>query len=242
MTSDDKTTPREEVRTDARDPAVDSDVSPPAVGSPRRVEFAPGIVVLPDDHSIELESLVCLDAGYLEQIACSPHTREHESLVVMRSQPSRIHAALLLAGFEPGKPGYWTYENEVLDFHPPQGAKVQVLAKYTNAAGKQVTEPIRQWIIADDGRTLPHEPWIFGGSTFEPNPESMGPGEHYVADMTGSIIGLVTFGDEIIGFSRVMADQVDVQPAEWMINVDRIPPIGTPVTVIVKRWEPSSAP
>jgi hypothetical protein len=204
----------------------------------RRVEFAPGVVVLPEEHAVELESLVCLDAGYLEQVACSPHTREHESLVVIRAQPSQIHAAMLLAGFEPGKPGYWTYENEVLDFHPPQGAELEVDARFVDAEGKPVTEPIRQWIIADDGQTpLPSEPWIFGGSAFESNPESMGPGEHYVADMTGSIIGLVTFGDEVIGFSKVMADKQDVQPLQWVINVDRIPPIGTPVTVIIRRWD-----
>ena len=58
---------------------------------------------------------------------------------------------------------------------------------------------------------------------------------HYVADMTGSIIGLVTFGDEVIGFSRVIADQDAVQPPSWEVRTDHVPPRGTEVTLILRR-------
>ena len=83
---------------------------------------------------------------------------------------------------------------------------------------------------------FPAMPWVFGGSAIEENPPFMGPGEHYVADMTGSIIGLVTFGDEVIGLSQVLSDQEDVQAPVWEINTATIPPMGTPVTIIIKRW------
>lgn len=56
----------------------------------------PGIVAYPDEQRIELESKVCLEGGWLEQIACAPGSREHESLVVVRAKPSQIHAAMLL--------------------------------------------------------------------------------------------------------------------------------------------------
>jgi hypothetical protein len=64
----------------------------------------------------------------------------------------------------------------------------------------------------------------------------MGPGEHYVADMTGSIIGLVTFGDETIGFSRVLSDQESVQEPVWEAATEHLPEPATPVTIIVRRW------
>ena len=64
----------------------------------------------------------------------------------------------------------------------------------------------------------------------------MGPGEHYVADMSGSIIGLVTFGDEVIGFSQVISDQDAVQAPEWEVDSEKIPPVGTEVTVVLKKW------
>jgi hypothetical protein len=68
----------------------------------------------------------------------------------------------------------------------------------------------------------------------------MGPGEHYVADHTGSIIGLVTFGDEVVGFEEVFSDQQSVQPLAWQVRIDHVPPVGTPVTVILRRWAPTS--
>ncbi|MHC4414465.1 MAG: YdjY domain-containing protein [Planctomycetota bacterium] len=195
-------------------------------------------MVRPASHAVELKGWTCLDAGWLEQVACSPNTREHESLVVIESRPSEIHAALLLAGFQPGAPGKWSYEQETLRFTPPTGDRLDVWVRYETKTGEPVEEPIRTW-IRDDGQEaeLPREPWVFGGSLLVANPEWMGEGEHYVADMTGSIVGLVTFGDEVVGFSRVVADQAAVQPPQWQVRSDHVPPVGTPVTLILRRAE-----
>ena len=198
-----------------------------------------GIAVLPREPAVELEAWTCLERGWLEQVACSRNTREHESLVVIEARPSEIHAALLLAGFEPGTPGSWSYEDEVLRFTPPTGDRVQILARYKEASGREVEEPIRTWIEDGAGaRPFPDEPWVFAGSTFADNLEWMGPGEHYLADYSGSIVGLVTFGDEVIGFSRVLADQDAVQPPQWQVRRDHVPPVGTPVTLIIRRVPP----
>ena len=56
----------------------------------------------------------------------------------------------------------------------------------------------------------------------------------YEADLSGSIIGLVTFGDETIGLSRVIPDQVDVEPAQWRIREGRVPSIGSTVRVLLR--------
>ena len=69
----------------------------------------------------------------------------------------------------------------------------------------------------------------------------MGEGEHYVADLSGSIIGLVTFDDEVIGFSRVIADQAAVHPPEWEVDPERIPPVGTEVRLVIRRYPPEPA-
>jgi hypothetical protein len=205
-----------------------------------RLHPFPGVVVLPEVPAVELQGWVCLEYGWLEQIACAPGTREHESLVVPRAKPSQIHAALLMAGFEPGAPGRWSYEDEEYSFTPPTGTALDVFVRYTDESDRLIEEPIRRWIRDHLGRhEFPREPWIFAGSAFAPNPEWMGKeGEHYVADVTGSIIGLVTFGDEVVGFSRVLADQVAVQPPEWEVNTGHIPPVGTPVTLILRPFEP----
>ncbi len=198
-----------------------------------------GITVWPKRGIVEVEARTCLEEGFLEQVACTPHTRAHESLVVVEARPSEIHAALILAGFAPGLPGRWLEEAGEIRVEPPSGDPIEVLVRYENTPGHQVEEPIRTWIQDPAGGSFPEEvPWVFAGSLFVPNPEWMGPGEHYVADQTGSIIGLVTFGDEVIGLSRVMADQESVQPAEWQVGSGRVPPEGTPVTLILKRPPP----
>jgi hypothetical protein len=230
--------------------------------APRVVTPFPDLAVRLDpagDSSVEIRAWTCLDAGLLEQIACSPQTREHESLVVIKAKPSQVHAALLIAGFEPGAPGRWTFEGNSLGTVDPTGEKLAILVRYSDRTGKTVKRPIRDWIrnanraaLPSPGRSttqpeasgganrtaeFPDEPWIFAGSIIRPNPASMGPGEHYVADFTGSIIGLVTFGDEVIGFSRVFADQESVQAPIWEVNVETVPRPGAEVTLIVRKWK-----
>jgi hypothetical protein len=208
--------------------------------SPRVLEPFEGITVRPDVPVVEIEAWSCLEAGWLEQIACAPRTREHETLVVIKAKPSDVHAALLLAGFAPGTPGSWSFEDEAVSFTPPTGDRLEVLVRY-ELDGRTVEEPIRSWMVDAEGRpSFPDTAWVFAGSLFAPNPDWMGPGEHYVADHTGSIIGLVTFGDEVVGFEEVFSDQQSVQPLAWQVRIDHVPPVGTPVTVILHRAAPAS--
>lgn len=200
----------------------------------RRVQPFEGIVVYPDRRTVEIDAWSCLDAGWLEQIACSPDTREHEALVVIEARPSEIHAALQLAGYRSGSPGAWSYEGGTVALTPPTGDAIDIDVRYEHE-GETVIEPIGAWIEDGRGRaTFPGGPWIFGGSILAPNPEWMGPGEHYVADLSGSIIGLVTFGDEVVGYREVIADQEAVQAPEWRVRADHVPPVGTPVTLILR--------
>jgi hypothetical protein len=53
----------------------------------------------------------------------------------------------------------------------------------------------------------------------------------YVADSSGSICGLVTFGDETLGWNEVWPDQIELMPAEWEADTDAMPAMGTRVVV-----------
>jgi hypothetical protein len=208
----------------AQGPAVLDEPAPPsAVELPGgiRVDLAAGEVAFP--------AVVCIDVGWLEQVICTPGTREHEALLVADIRPSDLHAALVLIGLEPGRPGSWSYEDRTFTFHPPTGAAVAV--RFDVAAIADEPVPPSAWIRGGDGRPFPDRDWLFAGSVIAENPPFMGPGEHYVADMTGSIMGLATFGDELLGFPEVISHEIAVQPAEWEVNTDRIPPMGTRITV-----------
>ena len=48
-------------------------------------------------------------------------------------------------------------------------------------------------------------------------------------------LGLVTFGDEVIGFTEIISDQAAIHEPEWEVNMETIPPVGTEVTIILRR-------
>ena len=218
-------------------PSDATPVTPPPAEptEPRVLRPFPHILVNLTDRHVELDGFAILDVGFLEQVICTPGTREHESLVVTRARPSNIHAAMLIAGYTPGRPGRWVPDGDSYRVEPPEGDAIEILVRYVDAEGRTIEEPIRRWIRDHHGdNEFPDQPWIFGGSIIAENPEHMGPGTYYVADHSGSVAGLVTFGDEVIGFNEVISDQAALAAPEWEVHTERVPEPGTPVTVILK--------
>lgn len=209
-----------------------------AADAPQWVQPFPHVRVNLRERVVEFDGEVCLTEGWLEQIVCTPGTREHETLIVSRVRPSNLHAAMLMARFEPGRPGRWTYENDTYAVIHPTGEAVRISVRYLDGRDELVEHPVSKWVRDHLGeQEFADQPWMFGGSMIAPNAAFMGPGEHYVADMTGSIVGLVTFGDELLGWREVIADQAAVSEPEWEANTDTMPPVGTKVTVILRRAE-----
>ncbi len=185
-------------------------------------------------------SIAC-NSGWLEQVACMVGTREHESLVVVEAKPSEVHAALLLLGLEPGTPGRWKWNGERMETTPPRGPRLEPIVRWRSAGGEEREARLADWIRGADGRRFPAA-WVFSGSILAPNPRSLGPGEHYVADFSGSLVGLVTFGDETIGAVTIFADQTEVEAANWEAWTERMPAEGSPVTLVLRVAEPAIAP
>lgn len=203
---------------------------------------------------------------FLEAIACKPDTREHESLVVTPARPSHIHAALLLIGLTPGEPGKWKLENDRLVPIDPTGSRVTIELEWANPAapgGTPHVEP-RDWIISalDEtrfgtarvpARPEEHRPapgWVFAGSRLvttryladgTPIPRDQPPREVYAADEAGTVIGLATFGAELIAWSRTFSPDAHIEQPEWI--ADFTPPSPTPAppapgTPIIVRIRP----
>jgi len=229
----------EETRRESDEAAPPATAITAASGPPEaRVELRPGLRVDRARREIEVDGVISLDAGMLEQIACARGTREHESIFVPSARPSEIHAALLLAGFEPGRPGRWeeTGDGGVV-VKAPEGDRVEILLRVESAEFRPISLFIRD---ARSGRAFPPGSFVFAGSAFASNPPSLGPGEHYVADWTGSIVGLVTFGDEVIGWPEVIPDRAEIADPVWEANPLRLPQPGTPATLLLRQPSPSS--
>lgn len=202
--------------------------------------LVPGVRVQPASAGrpgrVEIDAVACLDSGWLEQIACAPGTREHEALLVVDLAASELHAALLLAGFEPGAPGRWKWtEPDGAQFVAPQGSAVRLRVRRADA-GAASAVGIDAWIRDHDAQaTFPDAPFVFGGSRFVARPDGT---EVYAADLSGSLVGLATFGDETIGFSLALTPEEAIAPPEWVVDESAVPPMGTPVVLIIEAWAP----
>lgn len=233
-------TPRPTTPAPAPTPTPTPAPAPVAAVPPPVIRLPSGIEVDRAKGEVRVPTFVACREGFLEQIACLAGTREHESLLVTEIKPSDVHAALLLLGLEPGTPGSWNYDGDAVTRTPPRGPSIELLVAFEKGGRPEVV-PLASWIRGLDGRAFTGT-WVFSGSRFAKNPKSWGEGEHYVADFTGSLAGLVTFGDETLAATTVIPDQVDVEAANWQSWTERMPAEGAPATLIIRRPAPSAAP
>lgn len=199
------------------------------------IEVFPGVRVDRPRQVVEVDGIVPIDAHdprtplvFLELVACSPDTREHESLVMVPARPSEVHAALLLAGFQPGTTGAWRWNGQSIERTAPTGDAIDVRIAYVDAAGRWIEADAADWVVgASTGRSLRElgGRWVFAGSRWVP----IGEGEMYDADGTGTLIGLATFGSETIAFDQVISPEASLEEPEWIADARRVPPAGTRV-------------
>ncbi len=199
------------------------------VDAARRVVEFDGIVPIDCHHEYTPDV-------YLEVIACTTGTREHEALVMTEARPSHVHAALLLIGLEPGAPGApagrgeWAIE--------PTGDAVRIEIVYTDASGAEIRADASGWIRhAETGAAFDTRGWVFSGSRIVTHRGR----EVYDADGTGLMIGLALFGNARVsapstgGATVALRDgfspEAGIAEPVWLANRERVPAFRTPVVV-----------
>lgn len=242
-------------------------VKPEAPVAPAMREVFPGVRIDLAGKTVEIDGLVPVNAHtkadlkvFLETTVCGYDSKEHESLVVTKAKPSQVHAALLMLGLKPGKPGAWKLEEKKWVGVPPTGDEVEVRFVITEADGTQREEDPAEWIVnIKDGKSLKaiatDAKWVFAGSKLaekKPSPRAPGEGalpqsgpaggapdakpgpEYYVADTEGTLIGLTSFGTETIGLTAMYNPDNDKEAPEWIASRERTPEVGAKVVVRVR--------
>lgn len=179
---------------------------------------------------------------YIETLVCLPDSREHESLLVTEIKPSHLHAAMLAAGFAPGSPGLFKFENNRFVPVDPTGDRLSVEFVYEGAGGTMRAIDPREWMRhhatgalfgfdgPDEGRA-----WVFAGSRMRAAPDGRAV---YEADGVGVVIGLCCFGSEVIAWSRAFSPDAAVDEPAWIARFDDIPAPRTPVRVRLRPLPP----
>lgn len=206
-----------------------------------RVDLASG--------TVEFDGIVPIDAHDpqaprvdLELIACTPDTREHESLVVTRATASQVHAALLLAGLTPGTPGAVEIGADGARMIEPRGPGVDIRLRWKDQNGVEREAGPADWVVSwkDGSRpNLARGTFCFAGSRLvsRQDPRTGALAEVYDADGAGTLIGLATFGSETIAWRTVYSPDSAISDPQWTADRTSVPPYGTAVTVTLRPIE-----
>ncbi|MGP1347701.1 MAG: YdjY domain-containing protein [Phycisphaerales bacterium] len=218
----------------------------------RLVELSPGLRVGVARRVVEFDAIVSPllhdpqnPTFYLEQIVSTPDTKAHESIFVTDVRPSEIHAAMLAAALDPGSPGSITQliddSNQIVTERiAASGDRVRMLVLYEDpATGERVSVDPYSWVVNQDtgerfvragGGPDGGVVLRFAGS----NLRRFNDRDIYEADVAGTVVGLTTFGTELIGLDRVISHESEIDAPVWIADTDRIPANGTAVTIRIE--------
>jgi hypothetical protein len=172
---------------------------------------------------VMVDGYVSLRKGYLEMFACLQGTKEHESVVAVRTRAKTVHAALLAVGAVPGTPVQFRPE-----FKPPTGTVIDVEVRWLDDKGKWKSAKAEQWVRNTKTKRPMTQPFVFAGSIFDKN-EATGR-EIYMAE-GGEFICVSNFATAMLDVPMRSSDSNE--DLQFEANTEQIPILGTPVRLVL---------
>jgi hypothetical protein len=175
-------------------------------------------------RQVLVDGYVSLREGYLEMFACPVGTKEHESIVAVRSRAATVHAALLAVGAMVGHPVQHRPE-----FAPPTGTEIEIEVRWIDNNGEWQSARAQDWIRDVRTKEPMKQPWVFAGSGFWVD-ESNGK-KYYMAEQ-GDLICVSNFTSATLDVPIESSQSNDGLLFE--ANPDKIPELGLPVRLVLK--------
>lgn len=193
----------------------------------RRLDPNEPVWVTPDRKQVVLGGEICMREGLLEFFACRTRSKEHESIIALNIKPRLIHAALLVIGAKPGKPARFDPV-----FVPPSGEEIDIRIRWKDESGNINDVAAQEFIREAKSKKPMQVPWVFTGGLFGTDPEGK---KYYLADISGEVFGVSNFPGSVLDVpfeSLANNDDLYYEP-----DTGKIPPLGTPVTLILRIKE-----
>lgn len=166
---------------------------------------------------------ICLREGPLEMFACPQGTKEHESVVSVKSPARFVHAALLAIGAKTGSPVKFDPE-----YISASGSVIDVICVWKDEKGKIQTIAAQQWISKGRSKKTLGHAWVFAGSGFWKE-ASTGKQRYYGDD--GSLICVSNFPTATMDIA--VESTKDNNFLEYHANAAKVPEVRTPVRLIL---------
>jgi hypothetical protein len=196
----------------------------PAPKGARRLSPDFDVWVDPKEGVVIVDGEICLREGMLEMFACTRNTKEHEAIVSANTRAYLVHAGLVALGAVPGHPVQF-----VPEYKPPAGTEIEVLVQYIDEDGNEETVRAQEWIKDIRTKKPMSFPFVFGGSTFWTDPDT---GKKYYQAERGDFICVSNFGTAMLDIPVQSSAENDSLGFQTM--TDRIPPLWTPVRLLLK--------
>jgi hypothetical protein len=165
---------------------------------------------------------VVLNRGPLEMFACPPNTKEHESILRVKSAAFVIHAGLLAVGAKSGHPVKFDPKYEAAT-----GQEIDIFLVWDHE-GKQRWARAQDWVLNSKSRKPMQTPWVFAGSGYWVNPDNGT--RHYLAE-SGELICVSNFSTATLDLP-VESSQAN-EGLLFEANTENIPPKRTAVKMVL---------
>jgi hypothetical protein len=208
------------------DPELPANLGDPLVDEPnnlRRLDPSSPVWINKKDREVVLIGSVCRANYPLEFFATYPD-RGYESVVVVYTKPSVVHAGLLALGGKPGKAARYKPK-----FVAASGTEVEIGISWKDQSGKRQKVRAQDWIRDIKTRKSPDMNWVFAGSVFWED-KSTG-AKSYLADR-GDFISVTSLPTAMLDLPIESDTAMDSRSFEGF--AERLPAPGTPVTLILK--------
>ncbi|MHC4844619.1 MAG: YdjY domain-containing protein [Planctomycetota bacterium] len=193
----------------------------------------------------------------IEYLMVTDRGQTHESLFVVKAQPSVLDACFRALGLEPGHPMRWVMKDpqpsaEALEAgedvpweaSPADGPLIEVEAVWTDDDGRHHRQSLESMLIdVRDGEPVEQLDWVYTGSGVGPLRQGRSVVQTFMADLQGNIIATWLTGMGAALLERNSLEGVD--DTLYTINPDTAPARKTPVTIVFrdsKREAPIAPP
>jgi hypothetical protein len=199
----------------------------PAPAGGKKVEVGKNVYleIQGEKRRVLVQASICLRRGMLEQLMTRKRTKEHEAILAADVDARDIHTALTLAKAEAGKPVQFQPKLQV-----PSGTTIKIFLQYKDK-GKDVVVPAQEWIRNFKTKKILEYDWVFAGSVLIPDPLDKTKKPFYGAN-DGDVICVSNFDTALLDLP--INSSKDNDDLQFEAYTDRIPPLETPVLVILE--------
>ena len=180
----------------------------------------PGLRVHAETKLVEAAGHIALTNGILEFFAVEAGGRDYESLVTLTCRPSALKFALLLIGCPEGE---------------TNGAPLRLDIEWVTG-GKTNQLPAEALLLdRRTGQAPARLPWIFSGSYF--SLDLSGSNQVFTADLEQAHVALWWQPAALINVRATAGNPYRGDDEGYAVNSQRVPPVGTPITLSLRRRE-----